>query len=70
MPMTNEDAALRLKVIHTAKLKASANVTRKRSWRESEKAMTLAALAQEREALELAYKALTGRNMLAQPKAR
>lgn len=61
--MTNDQAATQLKKIMERIERARASVQRKRSWRDSEKAMAVGAYSQELEALKHAYKILMDRGV-------
>jgi hypothetical protein len=58
--MTNQEAAKLLAKMHLHSMKMGERLTRKRGLKGSEKAMWLSDLKQERLALAIAYKALTG----------
>jgi hypothetical protein len=63
--MSHEAAARILTGLHLKLIRTSKAVNRKRSLRASEKAMWLAELTQQRLALAVAYRALTGTNLTA-----
>jgi hypothetical protein len=66
--MQNHEIGSELRSLHMSRTGLIQAYQRKRSWRESEKALAIASVRRQMEALEIAYERVTGKLLLVKPK--